>query len=424
MTPSDIFHSPLLITSFYNLIILFIVQITFSRAKKVIPGGVPGHLGTTASYEGYPVFSGQAKGAYFWDIDGNRFLYFMCAYGPNILGYNDEYVDAAAMAQLKRENLVTAPSAKMIEFAEVLVDTVDMADWALFAKNGSDTTSLALMIARAATGRKKAILINGNYHGSSPWSQRPDAAGVCEEDLANNIYVDWNNLQQVEQAIRDNPGEIACFLSTPYFHPVRAANEMSAEGYWEAIRKLCTDNGIVLAIDDIRCGFRLDLAGSDKYFGFKADLMCFCKALANGWSISALCGIDALKDAVKRVMFTGSYWLSAVPFAAGIACINRLKELNGAAYMLSLGSKYLEGLCSLAASHGYHMEVSGALSLFYLQLNNDRGQHRAWVTECVRRGVFLTSSHNMFTCCAMTEQDVDFSLEVADEALKAIKGME
>lgn len=395
----------------------------FARAKKVIPNGIYGHLGTTHStpLECYPIFSDHAKGAYFWDVDNNKFIDYMCAYGPNVLGYNDDDVNAAALAQLEKENAVSVPSPKMIEFAELMVDTVDMADWAFFAKNGGDVTNYAYMVAKAATGRKKVILVRGNYHGVSPWMKAVGAPGTVKDEQANNIYVDWNNVEQVEQAIKDNPGEIACFMSTPYYHPAFATNIMPEEGYWQKIRKLCTDNGIVLAIDDVRCGFRLDLAGSDKYFGFKADLMCFCKSLANGWNVSALCGIDALKDAAENVYYTGSYWLSAAPFAAGIATIKKLKELDGANYMLAMGKRYTNGLSRLAVSYGYNLEASGAPSLFYVKLNDSKEINETWIAECVRRGVFMTNFHNHFTCCAMTEKDVDDSLEVVDEAFKAIK---
>jgi glutamate-1-semialdehyde 2,1-aminomutase len=397
----------------------------YERAKKVIPSGIYGHLGTAHSTPlyCYPIFSDRAKGAYFWDVDNNRFIDYMCAYGPNILGYNDEDVNAAALEQLKKEDVCTTPSTKMIEFAELLVDTVNMADWAFFAKNGGDVTNFAYMVARAATGRKKIIIVRGNYHGVAPWMKAVGSAGTVENDQANNIYVDWNNVEQVEQAIRDNPGEIACFMSTPYYHPVYKTNEMPAEGYWQKIRKLCTDNGIVLAIDDVRCGFRLDLAGSDNYFGFKADLICFCKALANGYNVSALCGIDALKSAAESVYYTGSYWLSAVPFAAGIATIKKLKELDAANYMNKIGKMYIDGLVKLASSYGFDLEASGAPSLFYVKLNDSPEINEMWIAECVRRGVFMTNHHNHFTCCAMTEKDIDDSLAVADEAFKAVKSM-
>jgi glutamate-1-semialdehyde 2,1-aminomutase len=399
----------------------------FMKAVKVIPAGIYGHLGPAEGcftpVSAYPFFSQQAKGAYFWDVDGNRFIDYMCAYGPIILGYNDEEVDGAAIEQLKKGNCVTSPSSIMVEFAELMVDTVEMADWVFFAKNGGDVTSFAIMVARAATGRKKVILVNGGYHGVAPWTQQEGYPGIIKQDVENNFYVEWNNFEEVERIVKEHPGEIACFMATPYHHPVFADNELPADGYWQKIRKLCTDHGIVLAIDDVRCGFRLDMAGSDQYFGFKADLMCFCKAIANGWSVSALCGIDALKDAAASVKYTGSYWLSAVPFAAGIACLNKLKKIDAPKHLQEKGKKLTDGLVSIGKAHGFDLKVTGVESMWYMRIANDDSflLHQEWVAECVRRGAFFTNHHNHFINWALTDEDIKKTHEIADEAFHILK---
>ncbi len=398
----------------------------FQRAANVIPGGVYGHLGPANGcflpVDAFPFFSERAEGAYYWDVDGNRFLDYMCAYGPNILGYNDPDVDRAAFAQAEKGNCVISPSGKMVEFAEVLVDTVKMADWAFFAKNGGDVTSLAIMTARAATGRKKVILVKGNYHGVAPWAQGEGCGGVLSEEVSSNLYVDWNDYGQVENLVKEYPGEIACFMSTPYWHGNFLDNVLPEPGYWQKIRKLCTDNGIVLAIDDVRCGFRLDLKGSDHYFGFQADLMCFCKALANGWNVSALCGIEALKSAVTNVFYTGSYWMSAIPFAAGIATIEKMKRLGGPQKLIDYGKTLTGRLVEVARSHGYTLRVSGVPSMWYMHIADDPSLkvHQRWVAECVKRGVFFTNHHNLFVNYAMSGEDIKFTLEVADEAFRVI----
>lgn len=398
----------------------------FQRAAKVIPGGVYGHQGPANGCfiptEAFPFFSDHAKGAYFWDVDGNRFIDYMCAYGPNILGYNDPDVDRAAMEQAKQENCVVAPSSVMIDFAEELVKTVAMADWAFFAKNGGDVTSLAIMTARAATNRKKTILIRGNYHGVAPWTQGFGCGGVLAEELSNNLYVDWNDYDQVESLVQKYPGEIACFMSTPYWHGNFVENQLPAREYWQKIRKLCTENGIVLAVDDVRCGFRLDMEGSDHYFGFKADLMCFCKALANGWNVSALCGTEKLRDAVNNVFFTGSYWMSAIPFAAGIATLKKMKKLGGPAVLIEYGKRLSTELVKLAAARGLELVVSGVPSMWYMRIADDPSLslHQKWIAECVKRGVYFTNHHNHFVNYSMGEKELDFTLEVADEALKVV----
>ena len=399
----------------------------FDRAVKVVPSGVYGHLGPAEGnfmpVTSFPLMGDRAQGSYFWDVDGNRFIDYMCAYGPNVLGYNDPDVDAAAMEQLKKGNCMTSPSYKMVEFAELLVDTVACADWAFFAKNGNDVTTAAIMTARAATHRKKIVFINGYYHGVSPWTQKIDYPGIIPEDVANNLYIDWNDFDQLQKVFDDNKGEIAAFISTPYMHGNYLDNSLPADGYWKKVRELCTANGTVLIVDDVRCGFRLDLAGSDHYYGFEADLICFCKALANGYNVSALCGKDSLKNAVSSLSYTGSYWLSAMPFAAGIACINKMKELDTPKLFRELGLKLTDGLKEVAAANGFNMVVSGEPSLFYLRLADDDSLfiHQDWIQECVKRGIFFAGHHNHFINASLTEDDIKYTLDVADEAFKAIR---
>ena len=399
----------------------------FKRAVDVIPSGIYGHLGPAEGLwvptTSWPFFSERAEGSYMWDVDGNKYIDYMCAYGPNVLGYNDPDVNAAAMKQAELANCTTTPSYKMVEFAELMVDTVASADWAFFAKNGNDTTQAAIMCARYHTHKKKIIFVNGFYHGVSMWTQKLDYPGVLPEDVANNLYVDWNDIPALEKLIAENKGEIAAFIATPYMHGNFLDNELPAEGYWQKVRKLCTDNNIVLIVDDVRCGFRLDLAGSDHFYGFEADLICFCKALANGWNVSCLCGKDFLKSAMSGLSYTGSYWMSAVPFAAGIACIEKMKKLDTPTMFRKLGTQLTDGLKAAAANNGFDLVVSGEPALFYLRIANDDSLflHQDWVQEMVSRGIFITSHHNHFINASLTEEDIKYTIDVAEDAFKAVR---
>lgn len=398
----------------------------FDRAVKVIPSGVYGHLGPGEGcfipVEAFPFFAERAKGSYFWDVDGNRFIDYMCAYGPNIMGYNDEEIDEAARKQLEKCNCTTSPSHIMVDFAELLVDTVASADWAFFAKNGNDVTTLAIMTARAHTRRKKIVFFKGYYHGVSPWTQKIDYSGVLEEEVCNNIYVDWNDIEGLKRVFAENKGQIAAVISQPYMHGNFMDNEMPAEGFWKSVRELCTKNGTVLVIDDVRAGFRLDIAGSDHYFGFEADLICFCKALANGYNVSALCGKNFLKNTVSGISYTGSYWMSAEPFAAGIACINKMRRLDLPKILMEKGKTLTDGLKATAEKHGYDLRVSGAPSLFYLRIANDDSLmlHQRWIAEMVKRGVYLTNHHNHFINYALSDEDIKETIEIADEAFRVL----
>jgi glutamate-1-semialdehyde 2,1-aminomutase len=398
----------------------------FERAAKVIPAGVYGHLGPAEGQfipvNRWPRFSEKAQGSYFWDVDGNKYIDYMCAYGPNILGYCDEDVDAAAFEQMKKGNCVTSPDKVMVECAELLVDTVATADWAFFAKNGNDATQGAILTARAHTHKKKLIFFNNFYHGVSPMVQKIDYPGVTPEDVANNIYARWNDIEGLKQIIAEDD-DIAAIIAQPYNHGNFLDNYFPDEGFWKEVRELCTKNNIVLIVDDVRCGFRLDLAGSDHFFGFEADIICFCKALANGYNMSAFCGKEFLRNAASSLSYTGSYWMSAVPFAACIACINKLKKIDAPKLFKELGTELTDGLVAAGKEHGFDLVVSGAPALFYLRIANDDSLllHQDWVAECVNRGVFFTSHHNHFINASLTHEDINRTIEIAEDAFKAVK---
>lgn len=166
-------------------------QATFKRALNCIPAGIYGHLGPSEGcmvpVSSYPLYMDHAQGAYIYDIDGNRIIDYMCGYGPNYLGYNDPDVDAAAAAQRKKGDCTTLISDITVEFAEEVCKTINMADWAFFAKNGNDVTQFAMMIARAYTGRKKMVLTKGWYHGVSPWTQNSAIRASSKKTFATTF---------------------------------------------------------------------------------------------------------------------------------------------------------------------------------------------------------------------------------------------
>jgi len=398
----------------------------FERAVNVIPSGLYGHQGPAEGCHipptAFPQFSSRAKGSYFWDLDGNRFIDYMCAYGPNVLGYGDPDVDEAAIKQMAIADCVTAPPSLIVDFAELMVDTVASADWAFFAKNGGDVTTAAVMTARAHTRRKKIVFFKGYYHGVAPWTQKIDYPGVLEEDVANSLYVPWNDLEALKETFEQNKGQIAAIISQPYMHGNFADNELPAEGFWAGVRKLCDETGALLIVDDVRAGFRLDIAGSDHFFGFEADLICFCKAIANGYNVSCLCGKNAFKNAVSSLSYTGSYWMSAVPFAAGIACVQKMKKLDLPKLLNEKGKKLTDGLVAQAEKHGHKLIVSGAPSLFYLRLADDDSLmlHQRWIAEMVKRGVFVTNHHNHFLNYSLSDEDIQETIEIAGEAFETL----
>ena len=392
----------------------------FLKAQEIIPGGIFGHYKFAVREEG-PKFFSKAKNAYFWDIDGNKYLDLICGWGPMILGYNNSKIDKAARTQYDLGNTVSVASPVMVELAETLTDMVDMADWALFGKNGGDSTQLAIMVARAETGKSKILKIKDGYHGANGWMQNKNNPGIINSDSEEVLSISWNDLDEFDEMISSFGSEIACFISSPYDHPTSKDSSLPKEGYWKHIEKKCSENNIVLIVDDVRTGFRIDLKGSHNAFGFSPDLVCLGKAMANGYPISALVGKKSLKDAANKVYFSGTQFFNSAPMAASKATLEELQNLNAIEVMNTNGLKLKDDLSSAAKSFGLKIKVSGVPSMPYFKIEDQsKDFHVDWTDECLSRGLYLTSDHNHFLSVAHGEAEINEIVRIASEAFEAI----
>ena len=392
----------------------------FTKAKKVIPGGIFGHY-KYAVRESGPKFFSKSEGAYFWDLDDNRYVDLMCGYGPSILGYNHPEVEEAFKSSSDKGNTVSIASPVMVDLASKLVDMVDIADWALFGKNGGDATSLAVMIAREFTGKKKIIKIDDGYHGVAPWMQDKNRPGVIESDSEHVIKIKWNDLEELENLLGQDNNDIACFISSPYDHPVSRDNSLPNEGYWEKVTSLCKAHGILTIVDDVRSGFRINLKGSNVAFGFSPDMICFGKAIANGHPLASLVGKEEIKTAAERVYFTGTQFFSAPPMAAAIATLNELEKVDAPTKLIDYGKKLNARLEAVASEKGFNLVSSGVPSMPYYRLEGKSFEtHIKWIDECVKRGVYMLSYHNHFISLAHKEEDIDFIESAARQAFESL----
>ncbi len=396
----------------------------FTRAAAVIPGGIYGHTSPAAALPGaFPYYAERASGSRYWDVDGNEYIDYLCGYGPVVLGHQHPEVEAAAARQQARALCVNHPGEVMVELAEQLVAMVDFAAWAVFGKNGSDMTTWALQVARAHTGRRKILKVAGAYHGIDPWCT-PGHAGLLEEDRAHIHDFTWNDPDSFDALVREFRNDVAAVIMTPFHHPAFRDSEMPAPGFWPHIESVCRRDGIVLILDDIRAGFRLDLGGSHKLFGFEPDLICFCKALANGHALSATLGRAELRVAASKVFLTGSYWNSPPAMAAARACLAVLARDDIPARLHATGEALMSGLVAAGARHGFAMRASGPPAVPFMSFAEDpsfRRQQR-FCSEVTRRGALLHPHHNWFISAAHSAADIAATLEIAETVFAMLQG--
>jgi glutamate-1-semialdehyde 2,1-aminomutase len=397
------------------------------RASRVIPGGMYGHQKVNAATmpPNYPQFYSRGAGARLWDVDGNEYIDFMCAFGPMIAGYANPIVDSVAARQQALGDTFTGPTDKLVELAELVTDTVAHADWAMFAKNGTDATSMAVVIARAATGRPLLLKARSAYHGANAWFT-PTRAGTTEADRADIVEFDYNDLASLTAAAEQHSGRVAAIIVPPFRHDAFAEQELVGPEFARGARALADAIGAVLILDEVRTCMRLDMRGAWESIGVRPDLTAFSKSLANGYPLAAVTGIDSLSEAAQSVYVTGSFWMAGVPMAAAIATIEHLADVDGPAVMERAGTRLRDGLAGQATAHGFQLSQTGPVQMPMVRFvgDTDLTTAFAFTDAAARRGVLVHPWHNMFLSTAHTDDEIDAALEVTDAAFADIASLD
>lgn len=392
------------------------------RAEAVIPGGMYGHQSVGLLPDDYPQFFERGEGAHIWDADGKRYLDLMCAYGPNLFGYAQPEIDAAFVRQLERGDTLTGPTGLMVELAEALVGMIGHADWAIFCKNGTDATTMALTTARAHTQRRTVVRARGAYHGALPWCT-PRPAGVIESDRAHQILYDYNDVASLEAAVAEAGDDLAAIFAAPFKHDAFIDQAEPDPAYARRARELCDRAGALLVVDEVRAGFRLSRDCSWSRLGVEPDLSTWGKCLANGHALSAMLGNEKARRAAASIYVTGSFWYQAATMAAALETLRLVRETDYLERITQLGEVLRQGLAERAAAAGFGFRQTGpaVMPLFLFDDDPDLRKGFCFASEMLARGVYAHPWHNMFLCAAMTPEDIAGALDAAEGAFAALK---
>ncbi len=416
------------------------------RAMLVTPGGV----NTARRKINPPLCVRRGEGAYLEDVDGNRYIDFHAAYGPILLGHSYPAVIERVREEIGEQVLFgVGTTENEVRLAEKVVEHVPCAEQVVFCNSGSESTYHAIRLARAVTGRQKILKFQGLYHGFHDYALinvmskpemigKPDpmSAGILDAAVEATIVCRWNDRDSVRRAFEEAGEEIAAVIVEPVAH--NSPSIMPEDGFLEFLRASCDDAGSILIYDEIITGFRHGLGGYQEIAGVTPDLGTFGKAMANGFPIAAVAGRQDLLErynttATGDVTFAGTYNGGTVGVAAALATLEVLESEPVYEHLYALGERMRQGLRGVAEEAGVEAIVSGYGSLYVMLfmegplrsyddvVRNDHELFVAYRKELVRRGVFempenIGRNHIMY---AHTEADVDRTLEVSREALRA-----
>lgn len=313
-------------------------QKLFDRGVKVMPGGVNSPVRAYRSVNLCPRFIKRADGAYIWDEDGNRYIDYVCSWGPMILGHNHPVIREAVERAVVDGLSYGAPTRREVEMAELMVEIVPNLEMVRMVNSGTEAVMSAIRVARGATGRDKIIKFAGCYHGHSDSllvnagssalaGGHPSSAGVPVDIAKHTLTAQFNDLASVEELLNGYPNEIACIIVEPVAANMGVVTPQ--KGFLEGLRSLCDKTGTLLIFDEVITGFRLALGGAQEYFGVKADLVTFGKIIGGGMPVGAYGGSRQLMEQVAPcgpVYQAGTLSGNPVAMAAGLAQLHYLKE--------------------------------------------------------------------------------------------------
>lgn len=335
-------------------------QDIFDRSARAIPGGVNSSIRAFKSVGGTPYIVSRAEGARVWDVEGRELLDLVQSYGAIILGHAHPKVTEAIRAAAGDGTSYGAPTPREMKLAEAIGERVPSCERVRFMNSGTEATSTAVRLARGATGRKRIVTFNGNFHGATDALLAaggsglatlglPGTAGVPEEAVANTWVLPYNVVP-----VLDND------VAAVFVEPVAANMGVvaPAPGFLEGLRAECDRVGALLVFDEVITGFRLGLGGAQAKYGVRPDLTCFGKVIGGGLPIGAVGGRRDIMENLTplgSVFHAGTLAGNPLATAAGLAALN---ELNGDVYMELLArARHLSALLRDAcASNGIHAQ--------------------------------------------------------------------
>ncbi|MFC7372325.1 glutamate-1-semialdehyde 2,1-aminomutase [Fictibacillus iocasae] len=421
--------------------------VLYDEALKHIVGGVNS---PSRSYKavggGAPTFMKRAKGAYFWDEDGNQYIDYLAAYGPIITGHAHPHITKAITEAAENGLLYGTPTSLEVQFAKMLKDAMPAMDKVRFVNSGTEAVMTTIRVARAYTGRDKIIKFAGCYHGhsdlvlvaagSGPSTLgTPDSAGVPKSIAQEVITVPFNNIEAYRNAMEKWGDQIAAVLVEPIVGNFGIVEP--AEGYLEAVNEITHAHGALVIYDEVITAFRFMYGGAQDYLGVKPDMTALGKIIGGGLPIGAYGGRAEIMEKVAPLgpaYQAGTMAGNPASISAGIACLEVLQQVGVYEEMDRLGAILEEGLLAQAEKHSVTVttnRLKGALTLYftnekvvnYEQAENTDGEiFGRYFMAMLEEGINLAPSkyEAMFLTTEHTEEDVIKTIEAAGRAFSKL----
>ena len=407
-------------------------QKLYSKAKKIVAGGnmLLSKRPEMFLPEHWPSYFSKTKGCEVWDLDGNKYIDTLMMPGTNTLGYNNAEVDEAVIKTISNGNMSTLNAPEEVELTEKLVEMHPWADMARFARSGGEANSVAIRLARAASGKDNVAFCG--YHGWHDWylaSNLSDSKGLdghllpgldphgVPQNLKGSVHpFEYNNFAKLEELVKTkNIGVIKMEVFR---------NKEPENNFLQQVRKLADDNNIVLVFDECTSGFRKNFGGLHKLYEVEPDVAMFGKALGNGYAVTAVLGKRDVMKAAEKSFISSTFWTERIGSSAALATLKVMDKEKSWEKITTMGEKINKEWMSLSQEFELPISISGlaALTTFSFKSKNALAYKTLITQEMLKKGYLAATA--VYVCTEHTSSIMNEYLENLKPIFQTIKECE
>ncbi|MFV0571571.1 MAG: aminotransferase class III-fold pyridoxal phosphate-dependent enzyme [Xanthomarina gelatinilytica] len=408
-------------------------QELYKKAKTLIPGGTMLLSKRPEMFlpDNWPSYFSKAKGCKVWDLDGKEYIDMsIMGIGTNTLGYGNSEVDNAVVETVKKGNMSTFNCPEEVALAEKLVEINPWAEMVRFARSGGEANSIAIRIARAASGKDKVAICG--YHGWHDWYLSANhnegdelsghlLAGLSPKGvpkiLKNTIYpFNYNNYEELLTIIDNNDIGVIKMEVIRNFGP--------EDNFLQKVRDLATQRNIVLIFDECTSGFRETFGGIYKKYGVEPDMAMYGKTIGNGYALTAVVGRKSVMEAAQTSFISSTFWTERIGPTAALKTMEVMEKMKSWEIITQQGAKMQLKWEQLANSHDLSISVSGIPALSTYSFNGISPlEYKTYVTQEMLKKGFLAST-NFYACTEHTDSFINSYIEALDSVYKDISHCE
>lgn len=375
----------------------------YKKAKTLIPGGTMLLSKRPEMFlpENWPSYFTKAKGCKIWDLDNQELLDMtIMGIGTNTLGYGHDAVDCAVLDTVRKGNMSTLSCPEEVYLAEKLIEMNPWAHMVRFARSGGEANSIAIRIARAASGKDKVAICG--YHGWHDWYL---SANHNSGDSLSGHLLPGLNPSGVPKALKDtvfpfhynNYEELVDLVEKHDIGVIKMEvlrNFGPEDNFLHKVRELATKKNIVLIFDECTSGFRETFGGIYKKFGVEPDVAMYGKTIGNGYALTAVVGKKSVMEAAQTSFISSTFWTERIGPTAALATLKVMEEVKSWEIITSIGKKVQEGWKSLASSHSLEIELAGipALSTYSFKSENALAYKTLIAQEMLKKNILASTN--------------------------------